>query len=238
MKSIIFRGHDFAPICTAETVLAPSPVTAAKTRVIPGRPGALLLGGSLEPAEIRVKLMLRITKRSTAEELSVLRHMLAGWLGGVEGGELVLPEEPDLFYLDCLVTEAVAWNALFEDGECEVVFTAYDPVAWGKRRNITSARFRVEGTWRTEPVITVRASASSTFMVRLDDGAALTLAEPTKNGDVVVFDCARKTCTINGVAADAKVSLASDFFWLEPGEHTLGLRACSLVSCDFYERWL
>ena len=238
MKSIIYRGHDFAPLVTAETVLAPTPVAEAKTRVIPGRPGALLLGGALVPVEIRVKLMLKMVRRSTAAELSVMRHTLAGWLCGTGGGELVLPEEPELTYRDCVVTEAVAWDALFEDGCCEVVFTAYDPVAWGKKRSVAGARFRVEGTWRTWPVVEVRASASTTFMVERDGKQALALVDPTKNGDVIVFDCGKGTCTINGMPADERVALTSEFFALEPGEHELSLRACELVGCTYRERWL
>lgn len=238
MKSITFRGHDFSPYCTAETTLRPLPVVEPKTRNVPGRPGALLVGGAIQAVEIKVKLMLRSDRRMDAAELARMRHVLAGWLGGTAGGELVLPEEPDLSYRDCVVTKVKAWDALFEDGWCDVTFTAHDPVAYGPLRRVTELSFDVGGTCKTWPVVTVKTVASKTFMVSLDEEAFLTFLDPTSNDDTVVFDCGRDRCWVNGEAADARVSLSSRFFALTPGRHTLSLRACSLVSCDFQERWL
>ena len=60
--------------------------------------------------------------------------MLAAWLA--EAGSLVLPEEPDLTYRDCIVTEGVAWDELMADGACTVTFTVHDPVAYGPLRSV------------------------------------------------------------------------------------------------------
>ena len=238
MKSITFRGHDFSPYCTAETTLLPLAVAEPKTRTVPGRPGALLAGGTILPVEIKVKLMLCGDRRMHPLELADVRHKLAAWLGGTVGGELTLPEEPELSYRDCVVTKVKAWDALFEDGCCEVTFTAHDPVAYGKPRRVTDLSFDVGGTWPAWPVVTVRTVASKTFMVALDEEDFLTFLDPTSNDDLVVFDCERERCLVNGEVADARVSLSSRFFSLTPGHHTLSLRACTLVSCEFRERWL
>lgn len=238
MKSISFRGHDLSPYCTAETTLLPLAVAEPKTRTVPGRPGALLVGGAMPPVEIKVKLMLRADRRMDAAELAGARHTLAAWLGGTMGCELVLPEEPGLSYRDCVVTKVKAWDALFEDGCCEVTFTAHDPVAYGELRRVTELSFEVGGTYRTWPVVTVKTQASKTFMVSLDEEDFLTFLDPTVNDDTVVFDCGHDRCLVNGEVSDARVSLSSRFFALEPGHHTLSLRACALVSCEFYERWL
>ena len=236
MKSIIFRGHDFGEICTAKTVLPPSICSIPKTRTIPGRPGALLVSGQMQPTEIKVRLMLRSDRRMDAAELSRTRHMLAAWLA--EAGSLVLPEEPDLTYRDCVVTEGVAWDELMEDGACTVTFTVHDPVAYGPLRSVRDLSFTVGGTWATSPVVTVEAVASKTFSISLDGDAILTFLDPTRNGDIVVFDSVAGRVTVNGEVADARMSLTSSFFRMSPGEHALSLRACSLVSCEFHERWL
>lgn len=237
MKSIIFRGHDFGEICTARTTLLPLAVAEPKTRNIPGRPGALLFGGKLLPVEIKVRLMLRTDRRMGTAELSDVRHRLAGWLAGTGGGELVLPEEPELAYRDCVVTDVKAWDALFEGGNCDITFTAHDPVAYGPKRTVTDLTFEVGGVRKTWPVLTVRASASKTFMVLLDDTYHLTFTNPTSNNDIVVFDCQNERAFVNGEPADTRVTFSSQFFGLAPGRHALSLRACTLVSCEFCERW-
>mgnify|MGYP002516987463 CR=1 FL=1 len=238
MKSITFRGHDLSPYCTAETTLKPLAVSEPKTRTVPGRPGALLVGGSMPPVEIKVKLMMRADRRMDASELAGVRHTLAGWLGGTVGGELVLPEEPGLSYRDCVVTKVRAWDALFEDGCCEVTFTAHDPVAYGELRHVTSSTFDVGGTWVTKPVLTVITKPSNTFLVTLDGERELRLLTSTKTGDIYVFDCSNNRLTVNGEVADERVAVGSDFFSLEPGSHSLSLRNCTLDSIDFHERWL
>lgn len=74
----------------------------------------VLISGQMQPIEIKVRLMLRSDRRMDVAELSRTRHMLAAWLAG--DGSLVLPEEPDLTYCDCVVTEGVTWDELMEDG--------------------------------------------------------------------------------------------------------------------------
>ena len=110
-------------------------------------------------------------------------------------------------------------------------------MAYGPKRTVTELAFDVGGVRKTWPVLTVKASASKTFMVLLDDTYHLTFTNPTSNNDIVVFDCQNERATVNGEPADTRVTFSSHFFGLTPGRHSLSLRACTLVSCEFYERW-
>ena len=56
-------------------------------------------------------------------------------------------------------------------------------------------------------------------------------------GDVLVLDCMRQRASVNGEDRTAKVTMASDFFELEPGDCSLQLSGISGGTCEFRERW-
>lgn len=115
-RSLKFDGHDFSSFSTAE---------------VPGRAGAVLLSARIPPKTLRVRLFLDLAEDEDAEGLSALRHEAAAWLASDAGCDFELPGEPGLVYRNAVCTGADAWDALFEDGSCELAFTAFDPVAWG-----------------------------------------------------------------------------------------------------------
>lgn len=116
-RSLKFDGHDFSSFSTAEVVLPAAHGLSVDAAEVPGRAGAVLLSARIPPKTLRVRLFLDLAEDEDAEGLSALRHEAAAWL----------------VYRNAVCTGADAWDALFEDGSCELAFTAFDPVAWGGR---------------------------------------------------------------------------------------------------------
>ena len=90
MRSIEFNGHDFSAYTTAEVLAAGALAVEADAAVVPGRPGAALLGGRILPREVRVRLFMDIDADADADAAGA-RAAVRSWLEGVEGaGEALL----------------------------------------------------------------------------------------------------------------------------------------------------
>ncbi|EHF02173.1 hypothetical protein HMPREF1008_00879 [Olsenella sp. oral taxon 809 str. F0356] len=238
MSSITYNGHDFSPYTTCEVIEGPHAVVPT-SQVIPGRAGALLLGGRIAPRIVRVRLFLDAHAALDAAGLSELRHRLYSWLYADGGSVLVLPGDPGLEWHDALVTSVGAWLSATEDASCEVAFTCYDPIAYGLEHEETGTTFEVGGTWGTWPVVTLMASAGSS--VRVTDalsGDYVLLNHTFAGGEVVVLDFENETANVDDGDMSDKIDLGSDFFKLEPGSCTLSFSDCSAHTVTFRERWL
>ena len=124
------------------------------------------------------------------------------------------------------------------DGECEVAFTLFDPVAYGMGREERTLLFEVGGTWPTLPVVEVTASAGASVQVSNVTASKSVLVEKTfEGGETVVVDCVAESVTIGGADSRNKVALGSDFFALEPGACELAFAGCSDHVVRFRERW-
>ena len=69
-------------------------------------------------------------------------------------------------------------------------------------------------------------------------GACVEVERAFLGGEEVVVDCAAGRAWVDGEAADADVTLGSDFFWLGPGLHELSFTGCTDFTTNFTERWL
>lgn len=156
----------------------------------------------------------------------------------------MLPGEPGLAYRPALCADAGSWDALFEDGSCELTFLCLDPVAWGEERIVQgegagTSFFDLGGTWRTWP--RVEATAAEGEFVEFRDlvgGREVRVEREFSGGEEVVVDCASDRAWVDGAPADADVVLESDFFWLEPGECSVGFFGVEGFQMTFDERWL
>lgn len=244
-RSIKFDGHDFSSFSTAEVVLPAAHGLSVDAAEVPGRAGAVLLSARIPPKTLRVRLFLDLAEDEDAEGLSALRHEAAAWLASDAGCDLELPGEPGLVYRNAVCTGADAWDALFEDGSCELAFTAFDPVAWGQGQEVVPAgggaglSFVVGGTYRTLPTFVMEAAAGDGVTVEDDDtGAHVEVERAFLGGEEVIIDCGAGRSWVDGEAADSDVTLDSDFFWLEPGPHELSFTGCADFTANFTERWL
>lgn len=238
MSSIVYNGHDLSPYVTAELVEPAGHALSPRALMVPGRPGAALLGCELQPRVLRVRLFLDAGISLTAEERSEIRHELYGWLVAPAGAELELPGEPGLSWRDAVVTDASDWDSLFEDGSCELAFTCFDPVAYGEGKSGAASTLTVGGTWATWPVVTLTALAGSSVRVADELGRYVLVERDFAAGDVVVMDFASEAVTVDGVDAASGVAVESTFFSLDPGAHALTFSGCSAHTVEWVERWL
>ncbi|WP_239386854.1 phage tail domain-containing protein [Olsenella sp. An293] len=238
MSSIVYNGHDLSPYVTAELVEPAGHALSPRALMVPGRPGAALLGCELPPRVLRVRLFLDAGISLGADERSEIRHVLYGWLVAPSGAELELPGEPGLSWRDAVVTDASDWDSLFEDGSCELAFTCFDPVAYGEGRSSAAGTLTVGGTWATWPVVTLTALAGPSVRVADGLGRYVLVEREFAAGDEVLLDFRREAVTVEGEDASADVAVESTFFSLVPGEHTLTFTGCSAHTVAWTERWL
>lgn len=237
MKSIVYNGVDLSAFCSAEVVERAALPVAADAMVIPGRAGALLVAGRIPPGLVRVRLFMDAGYKPGTNGLADIRHRIYSALCKTTGGTLRLPDESEWEYRDAVCTDAGAWSSLFEDGEGEVAFTLYDPVAYGMERSEQGVSFEVGGSWPTWPVFELVAAAGSA--VQVGYGNALVRVEHAfSGGEVVHIDCETEGVSIDGMDARADVTLGSDFFPLAPGDVMLAFSGCSSHVTTFRERWL
>lgn len=238
MSSLTYNGHDLSDYVTAELVEPAGHALSPRALMVPGRPGAALLGCELPPRVLRVRLFLDAGVTLTAEERSAIRHKLYGWLVTPMGAELSLTGEPDLMWRDAVVTDASDWDSLFEDGSCEVEFTCFDPVAYGDAKSSAAGTLTVGGTWATWPVVTLAALAGSSVKVADGLGRYVLVEREFEAGDEVLLDFTSEAVTVEGEDASADVAVESTFFSLAPGSHSLAFSGCSAHTVEWVERWL
>ena len=237
MRSIVYAGNDFSPICSAEVSEPAACSVIAEALRVPGRAGALMTLRYVPPVDVRVKLFLDPGYRGGAVDLAELRAVVRSWLSVPEGGTLVLPSDPSREYRDALLIGASSWSQLFDSGECELTFTLFDPIAYGMLRVERESPFVVGGTWATWPELRAVAEAGSGLQVGIAGGAFLRVEYEFAGGEAVVVDCAEERVWIDDGDARDCVTLGSDFFCLEPGDCELAVAGCSYFEVRFWERW-
>ena len=238
MRSIIYAGNDFSPICSAQVIDASATPLAVDAVEVPGRAGAEVVSTYVPPVDVRVKLFLDPGFEPGPVELAEMRHLMRAWLCVPGGGTLVLPDDPGREYRDALLIAASAWSQLFESGECEVTFTLFDPISYGVERVEREASFEVGGTWETLPEFRLVASPGSALQVSNPaTGDLLCIEYGFAGGEAVVIDCAGERADIDGADARDCVTLGSDFFALQPGSCMLAFSGCSYFETHFRERW-
>lgn len=237
MRSIVYGGLDFSDFCSAEVVERVALPMDVETMAVPGRAGALLVSGRIPPRLVVVRLYVDAGYRPGTNALADVRHRVYAALCSTRGATLRLPDEPELEYRDAVCTDAGSWSSLFEDGHGDVEFTLLDPVGYGMARREAGASFEVGGSWHTWPTFELVASAVSAVQVGCG-GKAICVEHAFTAGEVVTIDCEHEGVAIDGVDARADVTLASDFFPLEPGDCGLAFSGCSSHVTAFCERWL
>ena len=238
MRSIIYAGHDFTQYCSAEVIDRRVNPLIAEAMEVPGRAGAMLVSSWMPPADVAVRLFLDPGFSPDIVQLAEIRHKLAFWLCSFGGGDLVLPDEPEHVYHDALLVSAGTWHKLFSDGQCDITFTLFDPIAYGLERVERTGRFDVGGSWPTFPEFRLVAEQGSRICVyQVAIGRSITVDYEFAGGECVVIDCETESVLINDDDARDCIALGSDFFSLEPGDRIIGATGCSYFETRFTERW-
>lgn len=239
MRSIVYAGNDFSDICSAEVVARSANPIFAECMQVPGRAGALLVSEYIPPVDVTVRLFMDMGFNPGFTGMAQMRAKLRSWLCWPAGGNLILPDDPEIEYKDALLVGATDWSNLFEDGECTLTFTLFDPIGYGAKRVERALRFDVGGTWPTLPKFQLVADAGSQVSVsHKTAGRAIVIDYGFLGEEAVVIDCADETVRINDADARDCIALSSDFFSLGPGGNTLSTTGCSCIETRFTERWI
>jgi len=239
MRSIVYAGQDFSELCTAEVVDRRVNPLVAEAMEVPGRAGAMLVSSYMPPSDVTVRLFLDPDYKMDVNGLADARHKLSFWLCTFGGGELVLPDEPEHVYRDALLVSAGAWQRLFSDGQCDITFTLFDPIAYGMERIERTGRFDVGGTWPTLPEFRLVAAQGSQLRVSHPaQRRAIVVDYEFAGGECVVIDCETESVLINDDDGRDCVALGSDFFALEPGDRILSVTGATYCETRFTERWV
>ena len=239
MRSIVYAGHDFSELCSAEVVGRSVNSLVATAMEVPGRAGALPVSSRVAASDVTVRLFLDLGFKADVNGLAEARHKLAFLLCVPGGGELVLPDEPEHAYRDALLVSVGEWSKLFSDGQCDVTFTLFDPVAYGRSCVERTSSFEVGGSWAKWPEFRLVASAGDGLAVAcLAQGKAISLDYTFAGGEPIVIRCEDESVEICGVDARDVVTLGSDFFSLDPGTCALAFAGCGYFETRYFERWL
>lgn len=232
---MIFNGCDLSRWFSVTFERRISPELDVATRNVPGLPGAQFVRANPKPLVIPAKLRWRAR---CGASMAKLRREVAPVLMTERPAPLVLDDEPDVHYLAMVTTQDRLSN-LWYTGACDIEFTAFDPIAYGRRREASlspAGTFEVGGTWPTDPVVTAKPAGSVSYLRLTDAGTGrfVQVTASLTSSSKVVFDMAAPQATVNG--ANAPVTFESDFFALAPGTASLRLSSGS-GTVAWIERW-
>lgn len=203
--------------------------------------GSRFLGKHLGTVQIDMQLVSKpVWGAAPRESLSALMS----WLDVDEPKVLALSSDRGLWRLCVPIGTPQVLDNEWDD-RIAISFLQLDPILYGSRREVTvpsgsSVAFHVGGDYPTMPTISasaaVRDSTTLQWGVRLDNADVMRVTVPVETASTVAIDCGKRTCSVNG--ATTIPTLASDWFELKPGAHTLqndqGTGACVV---SWHERW-
>lgn len=205
---------------------------------VPGRAGALLVTGYIPPVDVTVRLFMDMGYNPGFAGMAQMQAKVRRWLSWPSGGNLILPDDPEVEYRDAMLVGASDWSNLFEAGECTLTFTLFDPIGWGAERVERTSRF--EGGRRLADAAGVPRGGICGVLLQVSlpsAGKGIRVDYDFAGDEAVVIDCQGETVLINDVDARDCVALASDFFALEPGDYVVSTSNCTYVETRFTERW-
>lgn len=240
-QTVIFDGHRINDRFFVGEVDVGLPEFAPRVEDREYSDGSRVRGMRLGSLEVAVQLVVKPsrvrTERETLSELMTWLH--------VDGPRpLSLSSDRGLWRL-CVPTGAPQIGDHQWNDRVTVTFLQVEPALYGDRRSVTvpsggTVTFVVGGDYPTKPTISsdaaTRDSSTQQWGLRLDDGDVMRVKVPVSTASTVRMDCDARTCAVNGTTTIP--TLQSDWFELEPGEHTIrndqGGGACVV---SWYERW-
>lgn len=232
---IIYDGVDLEKYfrIAYDDCLAP-PVQIESLKV-PGRNGELFRSSRLGTRSINMRLRLKLRRY---QDVAEHRRHLAGLLIKDRPCKLVLGGDPDRYYMAIVEGESEL-DSLWYTGGAEVTFVCHDPLAYGAMRTrpfASIATGKYAGTYKTAPIFEATPLAGSTYY-RVTNSLTGEFVQVTHNFDgktPVLIDCGLQLAKVGG--SPTKVAFASDYFYLEPGEYSIG--ASAPTTMKWQEVWL
>lgn len=236
--TLMYDGHDFESLFIVGdpeiSILNYQPKTVESD----SKNGSAVIGKTWGDSTVAFTLVVEGSADERRNKLSAL----GSWLNVDEPKPLVLPDNPDRYYL-AVPSGALELNRGIGAEYAQLTFAITEPASYGRERTVTvpsggSVTFYVGGTYPTYMRITAnagRSSGGSTWGLRLDEGDFLHIY--CLNPSTVEADCEKRTLVVNDNVA--LPTLDSDWLELAPGEHTLRMdNGSGIATIKFNERWL
>lgn len=234
---MIFNGFDFSEYLRVNPTRRMNPPIKDITKTAQGRDGAVFMSTSLDPLPIPVHVRLNVPTYKH-QQIAKIRRLITSKLITDKPEKLVLPDEPDLYYMAKLTNSDELTN-LWSTGAADLEFTAYDPVAYGAQRSApvgASTVFSVGGTYKTWPTFDLTASSVTRVKVlNYATGEFVMMSANAASGTRIVVDMQNQTIRINGNLA--AIDLSSDFFALRPGKNDIRITGAT-GTASWIERWV
>lgn len=206
---------------------------------VPGRDGSLVGGSRALPVEVKMDLYAMASTRSARQ---TAMRQLASYLAVREPKPLTLDDEGGLYRM-AMPTDEAPTSAYLNADRIELTFVCPDPRLYGTERTVsvgTSATsVTIGGTAPTSPTITVTATPNSSGVWKITNvttGGYMQVQLTTGSSHSVVFDCAKRTVTVDN--AVAMLAPACDWFELPPATYSLRVTSGSgTASVKYREMW-
>lgn len=235
-QAFTYGGNDLSPyMYVTEVTRTIAPERSIATTTVPGMDGELVGGITLDPLDIAVTAFVR---RQGLSEVAEARRVLARLLVADEPARLILPDEPDKYYL-ALYKGGAELSRAAHLPSVELEFHCADPVAYGAHRtaSVGTATTAIEagGTCRAWPTVTAKPPSGSSWTVtNVTTGDFVRVNASFSGSQTVVLDMGLQRCTVNG--ADHAVSIDSDFFAIDGLTQLKVSEGTATIEWD--ERWL
>ena len=238
MGCLVFNGHDFSRFCSIDAVRNSCVGCEPRSAAMPGRAGSILLGSAPGVRKIDVRLRMLHGVCYCNCSLNEAIRTIGGWLASEGGCELSLGDGAT--YRDAICTSGTPWQREDDGWACMVTFTCFDPVGYGEKVHHGEPRFYVEGNWHTFPLIKVRVQDARDAVSVLEcvSGRKVSVHGGFAGGEAVSIDCLNRRVEVDGVAAEDRVGIESDYFYLEPGSAEIAPSGCELISVEYTEAWM
>lgn len=221
--------------CVRPLMAAPT----VATTTVAGRDGFEVSSVKLESFDVGVECYVLpdfpLAIREGIRRTDAIKRIIASKLYRDDKRRIIFDDDPTRYNMGIMTgisdVERIGYVDYFT-----VTFTC-DPVSYAleeTERDLKSGEnsLLIGGTYPTSPVFEITASSSS---VTLTKGDGQLVKAECSSGSIVRFDMDRKRVTVNG--SDTRVTLASRFFRLDPGENTIRVSGGS-GSVRYREAWL
>lgn len=218
------RGDDFSEICSTEAIERAASPIIEEAMAVPGRAVALLVSGYMLPVDVRVRLFLDMGHNPGFTGMARILGTLLRWLSWPGGGNLILPDDPEIEYRDAILVGLRLVRPL----RGRRVHT--DLHAVRSHRMGRKARGALCGGRRLANAAGVSRGGSLRILpagLAFPAGRGIRLDHDFAGGETVVIDYQGETLLINDVDTRDCVALASDFFALEPGDCIVSTSNCT-----------
>lgn len=233
---LIYDGYDLSRFLHIES--APRRPLLADNEIsqvsFSGRDGSDFESSHLSSFEIEIDVRLiseDVSKDGRHRELKDLRREIAGLLYRKKPCPLVIPTEPDVYYM-AMIDGSTDLNTLSYTASTTLIFRVFESAGYGKKHKKSSEggqlNFVVNGNYPTIPEITVKAKEP--FVMDIDGSVFMVLGTPSGSCKISgnkIYDASGSLIRFSLLCKAPK---------FDPGRHS--------VSCEhpfeveWQERWL